>query len=149
MNTTENLTSPELVFLPKDEEPCDECDKALNPPPPLNNRCDLTLINVKNCVEAATSGMVYLNGVLVYEFGVDFPVTTFTQLIPVVIGDVITIKINAVGTGSCVIQVSDAYADGTALDYTSSIISNNNLEYTYKTYCGLKKEITIFSTCLT
>lgn len=27
MNTTENLTSPELVFLPKDEEPCDECDK--------------------------------------------------------------------------------------------------------------------------
>lgn len=29
MNTNENLTSPELIFIPKSDEPCEECkDKA-------------------------------------------------------------------------------------------------------------------------
>jgi len=27
MNTTDNMTSPEIIFLPKEEEPCYECDK--------------------------------------------------------------------------------------------------------------------------
>jgi hypothetical protein len=131
------------------DKPCDECAKYLSSITPVDGRCNLTLINTKNCAEAATSGMIYVNGILVYQFGVNFPVSTFTQLIPVLVGDVITIKVNSTGTANCVVQVSDTYANGTALDYTSGIITNNNLEYTYKTYCGLKKEITILSTCET
>lgn len=127
------------------EKPCDNCEKSLDEP--VIQRCNLTLTNIKNCAEAATSGMVYVNGILVYQFGVNFPVSTFTQLIPVVVGDVITIIINATGVGTGVVQVSDTDVNGDVLDYTSSVITNDSLEYTYRTYCGLKKEINIFSSC--
>lgn len=131
---------------------CDDCKKKLESITPVTQQCQIKLTNTSNCQRADTSGVVYVtspggNPIVVYSFDVDFDVNTIVQYINVSVGDTITIVLNAPSNGVCSFDVSDTDANGIIFVYADSI-NNTGLSYSYKTYCGGKKEINIFSTCV-
>jgi hypothetical protein len=129
------------------ETACEQCTAALNNLTPVIQQCQITLTNTSNCQRADTSGVVYVNSVVVYSFDAGFDVNTIVQYINVSVGDTITIVLNAPSNSSCTFDVSDTDANGNIFTHIDSI-TNTSVSYTYNTYCGGKKEINISSTCV-
>jgi hypothetical protein len=110
--------------------------------------CQLMLRNSKNCYLANTSGQVLVNSVLVYSFDSGFNgVLSPPLLINVNNMDNITINLVALSDSICGFNLSDTDNSGNIFIDNNSV-TNTTITYNYKTYCGGKKEIEIFSSCV-
>jgi hypothetical protein len=131
---------------------CNNCLKSAEAVGLTPNNCNIELRNWSNCEIANTSGAVYVNyvdsnSIPVYSFDVNFNVNDVLQLIPVIIGDTITIVLTAPINSSCNFSVSDTNNVGNIFTYNDTI-TNTTISYSYVTYCGGAKSIEIFSSCI-
>ena len=125
---------------------CENCLKAAEAVGLTPQNCNIELRNWSNCAIANTSGVVYVGTTPVYSFDDNFNVDDVTIQIPVLVGDTITIVLNAPIISSCNFAVSDTDINGNIFTYADSI-NNTGISYSYVTYCGGLKSIEIFSSC--
>ena len=130
----------------EDSTACENCLKYVEAIGDEPIRCNVELRNWSDCVEANTSGVVYVNSTSVYSFGTNFDINDIDILIPVLVGDTITIELTAPINSSCNFDVSDTDISGNIFTHNDTI-TNTTITYSYVTYCGGKKSIEIFSTC--
>lgn len=128
-------------------KPCEECLKYVEAVGVTPISCNIKLRNWSDCLKANTSGIVYVNSVSVYSFDANFDVNDVIVQIPVLVGDTITIELTAPTNSSCNFAVSDTDNVGNIFTHNDTI-TNTTISYSYVTYCGGKKSIEIFSTCL-
>jgi hypothetical protein len=144
---TQVFGSPFVIS--EDSTACENCLKYAEEVGVTPQDCNIELRNYSNCAEANTSGAVYVNSnpTPVYSFDVNFDVNDVLQLIPVSVGDTITIVLTAPINSSCTLDVSDTNSVGNIFT-DSETITNTTTTYSYVTYCGGAKSIEIFSSCL-
>jgi hypothetical protein len=132
----------------EDSTACENCIKEIDVVV-VTTSCNVELRNWSNCVDANTSGAVYVNSnpTPSYSFGANFDVNDVDVLIPVLVGDTITIVLTAPINSSCNFAVSDTDNVGNIFTHNDTI-TNTTISYSYVTYCGGKKSIEIFSTCI-
>lgn len=140
---------PQIFTGSELEKPCGQCLKMAEAigcgSVPAD--CQLKIINRNNCPFANTSGIIYVNSNIVYSFDTDFGVNSIVEYINVAIGDVITIVLNAPVQSICELNISDTDINNNTFTH-NEVINDTGITYRYTTYCGGKKEIDIFSTCV-
>ena len=63
-------------------KPCDQCRKKSSILTPVVGNCPISLRNWSDCRSADASGVIYVNGVIVYSFDSTFDANVFIGSLP-------------------------------------------------------------------
>jgi phosphatidylethanolamine-binding protein (PEBP) family uncharacterized protein len=133
---------------------CDYCQSVNNslpvlepaPDAPKPLSCPTNLRNWNDCIKSDVSGVIYINGVVVYSFNSSFDANIFIGTLPTHNGDNVKIVLTPPIGNTSVVTLNVSYNDG--LTYTQT--SDTEIGFDYVVKCVKKSQpssIDIFSTC--